>query len=492
MGNDQASRASRRDLLPFLVGLALASLAVLTALQPLREYDTWWHLRTGQWVADHGIIPTTDPFTRGGDELPWIAYSWLFGVVLFGLYQLLGLLGILLFRVVLALAIVAALHRLVTRRGCGLIATAALLAAATVALTPTLLGERPWLVTILFCTLTLETVFRFQEGRTTWLVWLLPVLYAIWANIHIQFVHGLFLLGLACAGPVLDRILRRGAEGRLGAWSPAWWQLVLLTGACTAATLCNPYHVRLYSVVLAYVEHKEMYELFPELMAPAFRQPADWVLLGLACAGAFALGRRTRLPAFDVLLLASGAYFAFHSRHDAWFLVLAAVGLAARTWGDPAQVATRLTLNWGQRGIIFIVLAVLAAGAIRQRRLTEAGLRDHLAQEFPVQAVAVLKERHYPGPLYNPVDWGGYLLWHVPELPANIDGRGNLHGGRRLKRVMGSCNAAPDWREDTDLAAARVVLLSHHAPLAEVLRLDPRFAVAHEDDVAVLFVAQRR
>ena len=38
----------------------------------------------------------------------------------------------------------------------------------------------------------------------------------------------------------------------------------------------------------------------------------------------FALGRRQRVDTFDVLLLASAAFFAFRAKRDLWFLVLAA------------------------------------------------------------------------------------------------------------------------------------------------------------------------
>jgi hypothetical protein len=179
-------------------------------------------------------------------------------------------------------------------------------------------------------------------------------------------------------------------------------------------------------------------------------------------------------------------YFGFHSRHDLWFLVLAAASLTFRV---PTNAASEPWPWWPALVAVLIVipLAVLVA---RQRGLTEEGLRNHLADDFPVRALEALKEGKYAGPIYHSVDWGGYLLYHIPELPALIDGRGNLHGGKRLKRVIDTCNASPDWTTDADLAAARVVLLSPRLPLAAVLRLDPRFRIAHQDRTAILFVRQ--
>src|SRR6187200_1203291 len=30
------------------------------------DQDIWWHLRTGQWIAEHGQVPVTDPFSQYG------------------------------------------------------------------------------------------------------------------------------------------------------------------------------------------------------------------------------------------------------------------------------------------------------------------------------------------------------------------------------------------------------------------------------------------
>src|SRR5262249_50919931 len=141
---------------------------------------------------------------------PWVAYSWLFGVLLYAFHQVAGLFGIVLYRVVLDLAVVAALYRLIARREPRFGVAAALVASATVAMTPLLLGERPGLFTVLFATLTLDAVLTLRAGGPGKAVWLLPICYAVWANIHIQFVHGLLILGLACTAPLVDRLLGLG------------------------------------------------------------------------------------------------------------------------------------------------------------------------------------------------------------------------------------------------------------------------------------------
>ncbi|HJT78838.1 MAG TPA: hypothetical protein VJ739_16660, partial [Gemmataceae bacterium] len=124
----------------------------------------------------------------------------------------------------------------------------------------------------------------------------------------------------------------------------------------------------------------------------------------------------------------------------------------------------------------------------RARGFSEQHLREQVAAEFPAAAVDFIEQHGCTGPLYNDVGWGGYLIWRLPRLPAAIDGRTNLHGDARIKQFADTWEGKPGWDADPDLDAARLVVLQRWATLTELLRRDPRFAVAYEDGLAVVFV----
>lgn len=477
-------------LYALVLWFAVFSIPAATMSQPLSEYDTGWHIRTGQWIVEHGSVPTHDTFTTIGADKPLVAYSWLYGLGLCGLVDFLGLAGIYWYRTLMAMAVTAAIFRLVGRREPGLAPQAAITAAAGVALYPLLVSERPGLFSILFCAWTLEAILCLREGRPNWRTWLLPLVFAIWANLHIQFVHGLFLLALAWLAAVIDAILGlNSGVNPARAGSRCWWQLTLLGALCGLAMLANPYHVHLYEVVLTYARQTETHQLFEELQSPAFRQPADWALLGLLCAAAFALGRRGRFGSFEVLLLTAGAYFAFHARHDVWLLVLPACVILA---GAPSKDSMPIALPSGRKMLaLTAVVALVLALRHAAHGMSEDRLRAALAEEFPVAAAGYIEQSKLPGPIYNPIDWGGYLIWRLPEYQVGIDGRAQLHDGPRIKRFMDSWKGAPDWSSDPELARAGIVVLQRQAPLAGLLRLDRRFVLLHEDELAVVFGATR-
>src|SRR5690348_1413039 len=65
----------------------LYAIPLVAAMAPVVDLDIWWHLRTGQWVVQHGCVPATDPFSRPGEGQPWVAYSWLFEVLVYEVYR---------------------------------------------------------------------------------------------------------------------------------------------------------------------------------------------------------------------------------------------------------------------------------------------------------------------------------------------------------------------------------------------------------------------
>jgi hypothetical protein len=492
-GGNPPLRAEANDrsslLIRLLICVALYSVPAATVIRPVNEFDSWFHLRTGEWIIVHGTVPHTDPFSSYGAGRPWVAYSWFFEVLLYELYRAFGLGGLLVYRVVLALVLVAVLHRFVARREPRFIVAAGLVAAALLGIAP-FLSERPWLFTIVLCVWTLDVVLDLRRGPARRTVWLLPLGYVLWASVHIQFIYGLFLLGLGCAAPLLDRFLKVDGDKQHAArfGTAEWKQLVALTGACFIATLINPYHDGVYRTVLEYARQSAPYQLFGELRAPDFRALSDWAVLGLTLAAAFALGRRARLSSFEVLLLAASAYLSFRCRRDSWFVVLAALSILATGPGRPATDAERFVPTGRQRLIIAGgVLAVLLI-ICWCRNCSERHLQAEVATEFPAEAAAFIESQGLGGPLYNHHDWGSYLLWRLPQLLPVIDGRMNLHGDARIARFQRTFQGLPGWENDPDLMAARVIVVHAQAPLAALLRRDSRFEPVHEDPVAVVFI----
>jgi hypothetical protein len=453
--------------------------------------DIWWHLRTGQWIVEHGAIPTTDPFSAYGMGKPWVAYSWLFEVLIYALYQAFGLFGIILYQLIGIMAVTLSVYWFISQREPRFTVAAILAACAVVAVCPGF-TPRPWLFTILFFTITLHVILRFREGRENKAFWALPLLYVLWANLHIQFIYGLAILGIACLAPVIDHVLDRsyGREDARRLGSSGWWKIFFITTACVLATFVNPQHLHLYRIIIELTGQTGMWQYAQEMQAPRFRSISDWVMLGMALFAVMTLGTKIRVTSFEFLLLVVAVLFSFRSGRDAWFVALTALALHAIS-AQPRNMSSdpQFLLTKARAGIISGLVIISVGFTLLIRDFSVQHIEAETAKAFPMGAVAVLKERRYEGPMYNHFNWGGYLLWSLPHLAVSMDGRANVHGDERIWRSIRTWNGDRTWASDPELTKARLVLAPRDMALASILRLDPRFELVFEDQIAVVFLA---
>ena len=468
----------------------LAAFYILLAWLSMRpdhvqDPDLGWHLRAGEWMLDHRAVPLTDPFSAYGQDRPWVAYSWLFEVFVAGLYRRLGPISVIVYTVAMCMANLLALQLLLRRLGAGVQKAVVISGLAAVALTP-LFAPRPWLFTTLFFIVTLHLLTMVEQTRRVrHLLWI-PLVFVAWANIHIQFVYGLALIGMYAVEPLIATWLNRSepvrnVRGELG-------RRAALLAACVAATLVNPYGIKVYVPVLEVVQSTTMFQYITELHAMDFRHPAHWIVLAMILGAAFTLGRERETRPLPWLLLGAGVFVGFRATRDIWMPVIAAAAIMASVKQENPADSLRLPA-WAVSSVV-VVVALMTLVLAGKQKLAPADLEADLAREYPAAAVRFIESHHYAGPLFNHFDWGGFLMWRFPAVPVSIDGRANLHGDQRIARAVSTWSGAEGWAQDPELCAARLVIAQVHLPLATLLRSDPRFDLVYTDDVAAVFVAR--
>ena len=159
----QAPRKQHWAQMVVLAALYAAPALVCTHLAVVEDPDVWWHLSTAQWILQHSAVPQNDPFSVYGAGKPWVAYSWLYELLILQLYKGLGLTGLVAYTAAMVMAITAALHRL-NRRLQQDFTLALLLTFAGSFCLISLWTPRSWLLSILFFVLELDILM--QARRT--------------------------------------------------------------------------------------------------------------------------------------------------------------------------------------------------------------------------------------------------------------------------------------------------------------------------------------
>lgn len=470
----ESASGTGKSLVSALFLFAAFTAAGLSSIRSVRagnEPDLWWHIATGDWILQHRTTPLVDVFSSATMGKPWIAYTWLFDLLTAAVFGSWGLQGIVAVTGLLTLAITAVLTALFSRYT-AVPRALALAVIANLAMLP-LSTPRPWLFSILFFTVELWLLLEACErGRPARLLPVVPLM-AIWANLHVQFIYGLGLLGLFAV-----------LQSTLGTtWPIASRWLWRALAAASLATLSNPYGIRLYTVVLHYATEKAPFKVIQEMQPLSFRDISSWITLFLVCAACYALGQSRRHSALHLSLFPVACIFGFRAGRDLWFPVIVS-GLILANWFGPRNATGRAQM----RGWTFALPAsVLLVVWISFHGIGESGLQRNVSSHFPVAAAAWVRSHSLPGPLYNPYDWGGYLIWSLPEHPVSIDGRANLHGDARLERSIATLRGSENWAQDPELANAATIIVERSSPLASILRSSAGFSLVYQDKIAAVF-----
>ena len=205
----------------------------------------------------------------------------------------------------------------------------------------------------------------------------------------------------------------------------------------------------------------------------------------------FAVGRQSKVDAFKLLLLSIAGAVAFRTMRDAWFICIPAAACIADTLADETEARAERNLaaersRW-RRWLRWRCCCSPAAPTS-----TSAASTGPSAAFLPVNAVNYLRKHPAPGPLYNTLDWGGFLIWYMPNYPVAIDGRTDLYGDELDERFFSTANGAPSYVNDPYLNQAGVVILQKSNNLVSILQSDPRFQFVYQDALAAVFVRIRQ
>jgi hypothetical protein len=435
------------------ISIAAATFILAVGL-PARDSDTYWHLATARWSVEHGTLLQHDVFSSTVAGHPYGVGEWLGELALYASYLAGGWAGIAMLRAALIAGAAFFITRVVARSGAPLAVVLPLVAAVMGVSAPTW-SDRPQLWSLLLLPLLLDLLLEARDGRPRWLV-MLPPLFLVWANLH-----GGYTLGLAVIGAfTVESIVRR---------RPFAWGLALALGAAALATFANPSPFD--AGTTAREDLLAPPRFITEFLPPDVLTPAGalFAILTLAALGAALLVGGELV---DALLLGPLLWLGLSAqRHTVFFAIVAAafVARALRTMHPwPAS-----PLPGFARGAIAAILCAAALGASFGAPVGP----DERA--FPAAALPSL--RSGDGRLLNEYDWGGYLIWTLPERPVFIDGRYVPYLGGVLADFRDVVGLTPDWREILRTYDVREALLRPSRPLAVALAEDGWSVVASTD-----------
>ena len=424
------STLTTRNLLVVMMFIAIFTMAVRVPA----DTDTWWHLRSGQYIVEHLTIPTTDPFSHTQAGQLWIDHGWLAQIFWYGLFASGGWAAVALALATLVTLAFWFVWKQIDEANVFVAALAMILGAIV---SSVVWAARPQMISFVLTAMVAYLLHRFKRHNGRLLPWL-PLIMLLWVNVHGGFAIGFMLMVAYLMGEAVNMFSRHTGDSVVS-W-PRFKHLLLTIVMCLAVVVVNPQTWRMWLYPFQTVGIGALREFIQEWQSPNFHliwvQP--FIVMLLLLVAALARTRR-RADWTDLALVAMWTMWAlFAARNIAIFGLVTTPILARyanlawaeqwRTWGydrvpisvtspvNPKSKTQNLKskINWVLLGLVCLAALIkIIVPLTPKANLTaeQAGLH--------YDAVEFVQNEQPAGPISNSYNWGGYLIFNLsPASPV--------------------------------------------------------------------------
>jgi tetratricopeptide (TPR) repeat protein len=486
-----------------VVALALA-FPFLLALEKVSESDTFWHLKTGEWILSHGSIPRTDPFSATVYGKPWLDWEWLFQAGIYAVYTWGGFKALVLAKAAIVFLTGLVLFLACRRNGAGSPLAALLVMAALVAARERL-EVRPDVVMLLFAAVTVSLLETARRGKPVWL-WGLPLVQLLWVNVHASFPLGIALAGIYGLVQGIESALRKQ------------WHCVLLIAAtfllACATCLVNPFGIELVRHAIEQTRGSSPSGAIGEwqptrlllLTEPNWALTFFWWLLWLnpvVLIAVLAIKRREFPWSHALVVIGMSVLALRYNRFTALYAIVTVPLLAHGLAVIRAKIAGKQHSDWGETtarvltGIaaaFLIFVVVTNRWAVAENRPPKFGVGVD-ESVVPFRALSMMAKLPAGLNVFNTFLSGGPLLWKgYPQWRPFCDGRANLYGREFVDHYRRAMFDPADWEAWMQERSVSVAYLQYGTAddrtLLQYLVKSHLWDLLYFDHAACIFVYQ--
>lgn len=429
--NIEFSKTTNYDRI--LVLLFIGFFVLLNISKLNGEDDFFWHLSTGKYIIENKVIPDVDVFGFITQGQPWIPFEWLWDVSAFLIFNITGFPGLYIINIIIGLLLFSVFFFLFRKFDVPLPLNIFALIILALAIRYRL-EIKPHMVSYLLFTFLLGIIisFRYLNLNKRYL-FIIPVIFLIWANFHMGVSLGLLLFGIFIIVTLYEHFKSGTYERRI------IYQLLFIFLLSLIAMLINPHHI--YTFIYAY-KHTQMklIESIYEWMSPFhqnflgkfFNILYILFLIGFLPVVLYYYKRRDYF--FILSYLVFGLYSLTAVRFIIEFIIVALI---------PLVLIIKVYLLKNQKRISFLSKALLPRGIVASLLILMIVLIPNgklfkvlgfakifgigiYEETFPVKVFDFIKEHNIQQigeRPYNNLDYGGFFIWNFWGKKNFIDSR---------------------------------------------------------------------
>lgn len=500
----------------------LFALITFSSSIEIKDLDLWLHLRMGQWISQHGFVPSYDVLSCTISGKPWVNHEWLFQVFIYQIYRAFGFDGLISMQsVVVAFTFLVLLFLGYSRERQWLTVFALLM---VLMVYQTRFTIRPDIFSLLFFVLYIYILALHINKRVS--LYALVVLQILWTNMHGFFFFGPLLVGVGILAEMIKRRLPmpyewntggRLTDGEYGALKKMFPVLIL-------ASCVNPLTFQGAWYPLGVFFHlggnnKIFFSHILELQRPialanvASERYLQYKILIILSACSFVFNRR-KIDISSFLVWAIFLGFSLAAVRNLVFFAIAAylvfmVNVISLSWEAVVPLQFSSVRFKYITGIVFKFILIMWMVNYGMQ-MTLNGYFDfdtyNRKSEFfgvskrvyPYKAVDFLLRNKIKANIFNDFNSGAYLIGRTyPNIKVFIDGRTEVYGASFFETYQkiwqdGNAKIFAQFERKDNITGA--FLNDAHqeipTPVLKMFHSFKNWSIVYFDDDAVIFLKQ--
>lgn len=368
---------------------------IFIGYKPVYDPDSFWHIKTGEFIVNNGYIPKHDVFSWYGikNNLQWINHEWLFDVIIYLIYSLFGNYSVSFFVAICSGILFLLIYKLCVIKTKNSLFSI-ILSLEMVICAQKFISPRPQIIS--FCIIVLLCIL--MEKEKYW--WALPIM-TFESNIH----GGFFPMVLFI---IFFYTIKK---------KPYVFILSCLS------TLINPFFYKM----LLYTYYIQTYPYTYKYISEWQKSYDNIFLVGILILLIFLYNTKIKLK--DILFVLPLVILSFKAlRHEVFLCILIYPYMSEYIYNKISNLNFDKIIHKKliRNSILIIVTVFLISGFVffvKNLKLDFVSLNEEKNYYPSEKTINYIKENHLPN-LFSDYSIGGYLIFN--DIESFIDGRQDI------------------------------------------------------------------
>ena len=426
-------RNGSRVYCPFLYLMCSVDLLIVIWLYSaeISGNDFWWHVKTGEWIMQHGYIPVSDVFSwlSSSGGLAWTPHEWCAEIIFYVLYHFLGEAGIFICIVLIAM-LLNFFSLLLWRRemernnlfwGIYFIYSAFL--------TRLFCVGRPQIFSFCFLLAEVALLYRFIDNSESKGIYWIPLIAVFWSNFHggssnLSYFLVFMVLVCNCFSFSFGRLESKRFSTK------SLMRLGIVFAATVLGIFVNPVGWKIFLYPYEQMGKDIMLKCISEWFAPDVKNLMQLCLLFgpvfLTVVSVILSEKKIRMVDFCFMLFFT--YLFFRSVRFIAFYILVAPFWVSHYTVDNVSGRKKSSEKYQRLNFVFcmtvIILALAGTGVGVCEMYSNITGNTVISKVLTEEMLEIVKQEN-PKRLFNDYDYGGDLIFE--GIPVFYDGRADIY-----------------------------------------------------------------